>query len=44
MACVDVMHQRIEPSGVSHQPVQSERRLAGGGADYFVHPEFRGLT
>ena len=32
-AGIDVMDQRIELGGVSHEPVQNERRLAGGGAN-----------
>ena len=32
-AGINIVHQRIELGGVSHEPVQDERRLACGGAD-----------
>ena len=33
-AGIDVMHQWVELGGVSYEPVEDERRLAGGGANH----------
>ena len=33
-AGIDIVDQRVELGGVSHEPVEDERRLAGSGANH----------